>query len=688
MAVEPRQRFRAMMADHSDLGIVAGVVLIIIMMVVPLPTLLIDLLLAVNISVALLVLMLTMNVRHALQFSIFPALLLVLTLFRLALNVSTTRLILLNAYAGNIIQAFGNFVVGGNYVVGFVVFLILVVIQFIVITKGAERVAEVAARFTLDAMPGKQMSIDADLNSGLVTEEEARRRRRDIEREADFYGAMDGAAKFVKGDAIASIVITAINVLGGFAIGVGQRGMDVAEAATRYTLLSVGDGLVSQIPALLISTATGIIITRAASEANMGADVTGQMMSDPKVLFVAGAVLFGFGLLPGMPLVPFFVLGLIASALGAVSRREAAADAVEDEPSAAPPEEDHRPESVLSLLHVDPMELEIGYGLIPLVDAEQGGDMLDRVVLIRRQMALELGIVVPSIRIRDNMELGPNTYVVRIKGVEVGRGELMPGRYLAMDSGATAPVSGIETREPAFNLPALWIESEQRTAAEQAGYTVVDGSAVLATHLTEIIRTHASDLLGRQETQSLLEHIKKEYPAVVEELLPELLSVGELQRVLQNLLAEGIPIRNLVVILETLADAARLHRDVDVLTEAVRSGLAPQISQLFADEHGVLPVLTLNPALEEELREAVGDDGMLAWAPDRVQRFVERLASAWEAGMARGRPPVLLCPPALRRVLRQVVERQLPRLAVLSYAEVSRAVEVRAVGMVSLNDAD
>lgn len=688
MATQPRQGLGALLGQNTDIGIVLGVVLIVLMMVIPLPTWLIDVLLAVNISVALLVLMLTMNVKHALQFSVFPALLLVVTLFRLALNVSTTRLILLHADAGRIIEAFGNFVIGGNYVVGFIVFLILVVIQFIVITRGAERVAEVAARFTLDAMPGKQMSIDADLNSGIITEEEARRRRRDIEREADFYGAMDGAAKFVKGDAIATIVVTVINILGGFAIGIGQRGMSLADAATRYTLLSVGDGLVTQIPALLISTATGIIITRAASEESLGSDVTGQLMSEPKVLFIAAAVLFGFGMVPGLPVVPFLVLAAVMASLGVLGRREAAAKVEESEVSEAVPEEDHRPESVMSLLHVDPMELEIGYGLIPLVDAEQGGDMLDRVVLIRRQMALELGIVVPSIRIRDNMELSPDAYVVRIKGVEVGRGELLSGKYLAMDSGAAAPIPGIETREPAFNLPALWIDPEQRPEAEQAGYTVVDSSAVLATHLTEIIRRHASDLLGRQETQSLLDQIKQEYPAVVDELVPELLSVGEVQRVLQNLLAEGIPIRNLVVILETLADGARLHRDVDVLTEAVRTGLAPQISQMYSDEEGVLPVLTLNPELEEELREAVGDDGIFAWAPARVQLFIEQLAAAWESGMARGRPPVLLCPPGLRRPLRQVTMRALPRLAVLSYDEVAQTVEVRAVGMVSLSHAN
>ncbi|HLT57475.1 MAG TPA: flagellar biosynthesis protein FlhA [Limnochordales bacterium] len=669
---------------HGDVTIVVAVVLILVMMVVPLPTGLIDLLLAVNISLALLVLMLTMNVRHPLDFSVFPALLLVLTLFRLALNVSTTRLILLQADAGSIIRAFGHFVVGGNYVVGFVVFLILVIIQFIVITRGAERVAEVAARFTLDAMPGKQMSIDADLNAGLITEDEARRRRQDIQREADFYGAMDGASKFVKGDAIAALVITAVNILGGFAVGVGQRGMGWGEALQRYTLLTVGDGLVSQIPALLIATATGIIITRAASEASLGRDVTGQLVAEPRIMLVAAAILLAFALLPGLPAVPFLVLSAMVGGLGLLSRQE---QRVQPPPPPEPAAE-RRPESVLGLLHVDPMELEIGYGLIPLVDTEQGGDVLERVSMIRRQMALELGIVVPSIRIRDNMELDANAYVVRIKGVEVGRGQLMPTHYLAMDSGATAKIQGIETREPAFGLPALWIAPSERAAAEQAGYTVVDASAVLATHLTEIIRRHAADLLGRQETRTLLDKVKEEFPAVVEELVPELLSVGEVQRVLQNLLREGVPIRNLVVILEVLADAARTTRDVALLTEAVREGLAPQISQLYTGEDGVLPALTLDPALEEELREALTDGQTLAWAPPRAQRFLDRLARAYEAALTRGQSPVLLCPPGLRRPLRQLTMRSLPRLPVLAYSEVAAGVEVRAVGMVTLNGAD
>ncbi|MBO8141036.1 MAG: flagellar biosynthesis protein FlhA [Firmicutes bacterium] len=688
MASQSRRALWEAGQRHSDLAIVAGVVLILVMMVVPLPAALIDLLLAVNISLSLLVLMLTMNVREALQFSVFPALLLVLTLFRLALNVSTTRLILLEGYAGSIIQAFGNFVIGGNYVVGFVVFLILVIIQFIVITRGAERVAEVAARFTLDAMPGKQMSIDADLNAGLINEDEARQRRQNIQREADFYGAMDGASKFVKGDAIASLVVTLVNILGGFAVGVGQRGMEIAQALQRYTLLTVGDGLVSQIPALLISTATGIIITRAASETNMGSDVARQLISDPRVLLVAGGVLFGFALLPGLPTVPFLVLALTLAGVGVATQRDA--DAGREAAAAAQPEPEpeRRPESVLGLLQVDPMELEIGYGLIPLVDTEQGGDVLERITLIRRQIALELGIVVPSIRIRDNMELSANAYVIRIKGVEVGRGELMPSHYLAMDGGTGMKISGIETREPAFGLPALWITAEQRAAAEQAGYTVVDASAVLATHLTEVIRQHAADLLGRQDTKTLLDKVKEEFPAVVEELVPDLLSVGEIQRVLQNLLREGVPIRNLVVILETLADAARVTRDVDALTEAVRQGLAPQLSRLYASEDGVLPAITLDPALEEELREAVQEGNVLAWQPQRAQLFVERLAKAWETGMSGGTPPVLLCPPPLRAPLRRLIQRHLPRLAVMSYSEVAPGVELRAVGMVSLGGAD
>ncbi len=586
-----------------------------------------------------------MNIQGALQFSIFPSLLLITTLFRLALNVSSTRLILLQGYAGEIIRAFGNFVVGGNYVVGFVVFLILVVIQFIVITKGAERVAEVAARFTLDAMPGKQMSIDADLNAGLIDEKEARRRRAEIEREADFYGAMDGASKFVKGDAIAGLVITAINIIGGFAVGVGQRGMGLGEALQHYTLLTVGDGLVTQIPALLIATATGIIITRAASEANMGRDVSHQLLSEPRVLAIAAGVLVLFAVVPGLPTVPFLVLSLLFGLLGyASSRRHQERQVQEMEKEAQrEAEEAKKPERVSALLKLDAIELEIGYSLIPLVDANQGGDLLDRITMIRRQIAIELGLVVPPIRIRDNMQLGPNAYVIKIKGIEVGRGELMPGHYLAMESGPVSKrVSGIETREPAFGLPALWIPEEAKEEAELAGYTVVDSPSIIATHLTEIIRSNAAELLGRQDVKKLLDELKEDHAALVDEVVPELLTVGEVQRVLQNLLREGVPIRDLVTILETLGDFAWATKDQIFLTEKVREALARQISKQYTNDQGYIPVITLDPAWEQEIADALQhtDRGLtIALAPERVEAFYDGLSARWSGPRPPGTRP-------------------------------------------------
>jgi len=677
--------------QYSDLLVVLAVILVVVMMVLPLPPVLLDMLLALNISLSLLVLLLTMNIQGALQFSIFPSLLLITTLFRLALNVSTTRLILLQGYAGEIILAFGNFVVGGNYVVGLIVFLILVIIQFIVITKGAERVAEVAARFTLDAMPGKQMSIDADLNAGLIDEKEARRRRAEIEREADFYGAMDGASKFVKGDAIAGLVITAINVIGGFAVGVGQKGLGLAEALQRYTLLTVGDGLVSQIPALLIATATGIIITRAASEANMGQDVSRQLLSEPKVLMIAAGVLVLFGIVPGLPFFPFFGLALLLGVLGYLSsrRQEAEKAALVQKEAEREAEEAKKPERVSSLLKLDVIELEIGYSLIPLVDAAQGGDLLDRITMIRRQVAIELGLVVPPIRIRDNMQLGPNAYVIKIKGIEMGRGELMPGHYLAMDSGAvTKRISGIETREPAFGLPALWISEEKRDEAELAGYTVVDSPSIIATHLTEVIRSNAADLLGRQDVKKLLDELKEEHAALVEEVVPDLLTVGEVQRVLQNLLREGVPIRDMVTILETLGDYARATRDQILLTEKVREALARQISKQYTEESGFIPAITMDPALEQEIADALheSDRGMtIALPPERVEAFYDRLARALERAAAAGHQAVLLCSPVIRPAVRRLTARVLPRLAVISYNEVAPNAQVQSVGMVSLD---
>ena len=681
--------------QSSDLIVVGGVILVIVMMVLPMPPLLLDLLFVLNIALGLLVLMLTMNVRHALEPAVFPSLLLVLTLLRLGLNVSSTRLILLHGYAGEVIRAFGHFVVGGNYVVGFVVFLILVVIQFIVITRGAERVAEVAARFTLDAMPGKQMSIDADLNAGLITEREARQRRADIEREADFYGAMDGASKFVRGDAIASIVITLINIVGGFAVGVGQRGLAFDEAVRVYTLLTVGDGLVTQIPALLISTATGILITRAASESNLGRDMTRQMFANPQVLMIASGALVLFGLMPGLPTLPFLVLAGVAAASAMAAQRMATAPKGEREEEAdrqaagagAPAE---GPESVLPLLQTDIIELEIGYQLIPLVDAQQGGDLLHRITLIRRQLALELGLVVPSIRIRDNMQLAPSEYLVKVKGIEAGRAELMLDHYLAMDStGQGRSLGGIPTREPAFGLPAQWIPAERREQAEAEGFTVVDPPSVLATHLTEILRRFAPELIGRQEVKLLLDRIREDFPAVVDELVPDLLTLGEIQKVLQGLLAEGVPIRDMVTILEALADAARVQRDPEFLLAHVRQALSRHISHLYAQD-GVLSAVTLSSSLEAELQEALeaaGNGLDVAWPAARIQAFYRALASQVERAAAQGRQAVLLTSPALRRPLRRLTERVLAQVPVVSFNEISGDVTVQAVGTVELDHA-
>jgi flagellar biosynthesis protein FlhA len=667
----------------GEMVMVVIIVLILMMLFIPLPPVFLDILLTLNITMAFLVLMLTMNVRRALEFSIFPSLLLVTTLFRLALNVSSTRLILLHANAGKVIEAFGNFVAGNNPVVGFVIFILLTIINFLVITKGAERVAEVAARFTLDAMPGKQMSIDADLNTGLINEEQARARRREIEREADFYGAMDGASKFVKGDAIAGIIIVIIDLLGGFVIGILQRGMDLMGALNVYALLTIGDGLVSQIPALLISTATGILVTRSASEADMGTDVTGQLLAYPKILGIAAVVIGLFGLVPGLPTIPFLAIAALLGAMVYLLSREKQREAVEEKEKVAAEEEaGYRPENVLSLLAVDPMELEIGYSLIPLVDKGQGGDLFERVSMIRRQVALELGIVLPPIRIRDNMQLAPNQYVIKIKGVEVGGGELMPSHYLAMDAGGvTEKVEGIGTREPAFGLPAVWISENQREKAEMAGYTVVDAPSVLATHLTEVIKNFAHELLGRQEVQAMINHLRNDYPVVVEELVPGLMTIGEIQKVLARLLKEGIPLRNLVTILETLADYAPLTKDPAVLTEYVRAALARQITKTLSADGKQLFVLTLAPQAEAEFLAAQGEDPR-PLEPAWLNSFYDSLGKEIRRVMEEGHNPVLLVSPAVRAYVRNVVERLFPKAVVISYQEVLPEVEVHSLGMV------
>lgn len=673
------------LGQYRDIYVIVAVIMVVIMMILPLPPFILDILLACNISLSLLVLLLSMNINEPLEISVFPTLLLLLTLFRLSLSVSSTRLILLHANAGNIIRAFGNFVVGGNYVVGFVIFLILVVVQFIVITKGSERVAEVAARFTLDAMPGKQMSIDADLNAGLISEAEARQRRRQIQREADFYGAMDGASKFVKGDAIAGIIIVLIDFVGGLLIGMLGRGLDFQQSLNQYTLLTVGDGLVSQIPALLVSTATGIIVTRAASENNLGHELNIQLLSSPKTLMVTSGVLMVFAVVPGLPFIPFFILSGLFGLLGYALWREQASteSTVAADQARKELEERRQPESVLSLLQVDMIELEIGYSLIPLVDSEQGGDMLDRITMIRRQCALELGIVVPVIRIRDNLQLPPNSYVIKIKGIEVGRGQLMLNHYLAMDAGSvTEHVPGEPTKEPAFGLDALWISEEHREQAEINGYTVVDSPSVLATHLTETIRNHAHELLGRQEVQTLLDSLRNEYSAVINELVPNLMTIGEVQKVLQNLLREQVPIRNLVTILESLADAAPISKDLDFLTEYVREALARQLCRQYA-ENDVLLVLTLDPQWETVIVEGIEPTergNLVSIDPRLLQRLFAVLKSTLESTALV--QPIVLVSPRVRLALKRLTERNFPSLVVLSYNEMAPEIQVQTVGMV------
>jgi len=675
---------------YSDLIIAFGIIAIIIMMIIPLADWLLSLLIVLNITTSLIIILVAMYNLEPLEFSVFPSLLLIMTLFRLALNVSSTRLILLEGYAGEVIAQFGNFVVGGNPVVGLIVFLILVVIQFIVITKGSERVAEVAARFTLDAMPGKQMAIDADLNAGLINEAEARKRRLDIQRQADFYGAMDGASKFVKGDAIAGIIITLINIIGGIIVGTFQLEMgSLSEVAKTFTLLTVGDGLVSQIPALLLSTATGIIVTRAASESNLGQELTKQMLAHPKVLGVTAFVLTLLGLVPSLPTFPFLFIALGCGILAFIMHKtiQVSEEKQAHEQEIKEVEQIKKPESVYSLLNVDTLELELGYGLIPLVDANQGGDLLDRVVLIRRQIALELGLVIPPVRIRDNMQLEPNRYLIKLRGVALAQGELVLDHYLAMNPGDAPGLSGIETREPAFGLPATWIREEQRDEAEIAGYTVVDPPSVLATHLTEFIKNHASEILTRQDLQTLLDHVKKDAPTVVDGLIPQLLSLSEVHKVIANLLKEKVPIRNMAAILEALSDYAPVTKDIDLLTEYVRQSLGRQITNLYADENNKLSVVTLSPGLEQVIRSSVKETeqgNFLAIEPQKAQQIMRSLNNALEQSSLLGLQTVILCPPVVRLYFRRLIERNFPNIPVLSYNEIPANIDIEAVGTVNI----
>ncbi|MBU5673063.1 flagellar biosynthesis protein FlhA [Paenibacillus brevis] len=678
------------MKRFKDVFILVGIIGIVLIMIVPIPTWLLDVLLILNISIALMILLVAMNTKEALQFSIFPALLLITTLFRVALNLSTTKLILGEAHAGDVVATFGSWVSGGQPVIGFVVFLILVVVQFIVITKGSERVAEVAARFTLDAMPGKQMSIDADLNAGLINEQQAKERRSKIEREADFYGAMDGASKFVKGDAIASIVILLINLIGGFIIGMTIHGMSFGDSLSTYSILTIGDGLVSQIPALLISTAAGLIVTRASSEGNLADDITGQLFSYPKLLYIVAGTIAVLGLLT--PIGPWTTLPFSGLLIFAAIRMKKNLDKKQFEQEVQEEEQQieevRSPESVINLLHVDPIEFEFGYGLIPLADTGQGGDLLDRIIMIRRQCALELGLVVPVIRIRDNIQLKPNEYVIKIKGNIVGGGELLLNHYLAMSPGFDDDsISGIETQEPAFGLPALWVDEATKDRAELSGYTVVDPPSVVATHLTELIKKHAHELLGRQETKALIDNLKENYAVLVDELIPSVLSVGDVQKVLAKLLREKISIRDMVTIFETLADYGTYTKDPDVLTEYVRQALSRQITQQFTQQGETMQVITVGPSLEKKISESVQQTeqgSYLALDPVSTQTLFQKLSEQINRLLQSGQQPIVLTSPTIRMYLRQIIERSMQDIPVLSYSELEPTVEIQSVGVVNL----
>ena len=679
----------------QELMVATGIIVILGVMVMPIPTFLLDVLISFSITFALIILMVAVFMLSPLEFSVFPSLLLVITLLRLSLNIASTRIILLNgdqgaSAAGEVIESFGNFVVGGNFIVGTVVFIILVMINFIVITKGSVRTSEVAARFTLDAIPGKQMSIDADLNAGLITEQDARTRRRNLEREADFYGSMDGSIRFVRGDAIAGILITLVNILGGFAIGVFQQGMEASEAAQIYTLLTIGDGLVSQLPALVVSTAAGLVVTRAQSDKNLPGELMSQLLNQPYAFIIASAILFFFGMIPGLPHFPFFLMSLLAGVIAykkikSDTKTEQLALMKKDDEAKAP-----LPEKVESILPLDIMELEVGYELIPLVDADRNGELLERIKSIRRQFALEMGFIVPPLHIRDNLQLKSNEYSVVIKGVDVARDSIMMGRILAMNPGTTErELDGIKTTEPTFGLPAVWIPSNKKQEAQMAGFTVVDPATVITTHIKETIKRHAPELLGRQETQALLDKFKETNPKVVEELIPNLLPLGKVQKVLQNLLKEKISIRDLRTILEQLSDYASLTQDADVLTEYVRQSLARPITKQYQSTDGTLSVLTLDRGIEDIIEGSIQKSetsAYLALEPNTAEKFLTKLRSMIETiTPTLETSPVLLASPGLRMHIRKFTERFLPDLAIISHSEVAPSVQIKTIGVVDLN---
>jgi flagellar biosynthesis protein FlhA len=679
--------------DRTDIFMAIGVIGILLVMVIPLPSILLDILLSLSITLSLIILLTALYITNPLEFSTFPSLLLVTTLFRLSLNIASTRLILLHGNegtgaAGQVIKSFGQFVIGGNYFVGFIIFTILVIINFVVITRGSGRIAEVAARFTLDAMPGKQMSIDADLNAGLIDEKEARKRRAVISREADFYGAMDGASKFVRGEAIAGILIILINIVGGFIIGVIQHKLSLLTAAQTYTVLTIGDALVAQIPALMISTAAGIIISRVASEYSMGKELSRQFKLQPQAIGLSAGILFLLGLIPGLPHLPFLGLSLLIGLSGYFvfkQQRKMERKSTEEIQKTPLPAS---PEQVESLLTLDRLELEVGYGLIPFVDEEQKGDLLDRIRAMRRQFATELGIIIPALRVRDNLQLKPGEYRILIKGNEVARGEMMLGYVMALSPGEVKrTLDGIPTKEPVFSLPALWVQEKRKDEAQFAGYTVVDISTIMATHLSEVIRSHADELLGRQDVQKLLDRLAQQSPKAIEELTPHLLSLGVIQKVLQNLLRERVSVRDLLTIVETLADFATLTKDPDVLTEYVRQRLARSIVKQYETPEGILPLITLDQKMEDSLREKIqkaeyGSNLMIE--PSLAQKILTSIHQTLDRVTHLNVQPVILCSPVLRRHLKRLLERFLPQIAVLSHSELTPQTKIQSLGTVTM----
>ena len=673
----------------ADIGVALYLLCAFIFLIVPIPSFILDVALAANISIAFAVLFNTMFAKEVLDMSFFPTLLLFTTIFRISLNVSSTRLILSTGSPGNVVETFGQFVGGGDLIMGTIVFIILIIIQFMVINKGSERVAEVTARFTLDAMPGKQMAIDADLNTGAITDEEAKAARAKIQEESSFFGSMDGAVKYVKGDATAGLIITFVNIIGGIAMGMLRQGLDFNAAISKYTILTIGDGLVSQIPSLLISLSTGILVTKGSKEADFGSILVSQLFGMPKAMYFVGGVICFLGIVTPLNAILFLAIGLLFIVSGRIvannieiGKTESSVEAAEEEA-----EEVRKPENVVSLLQVDPIELEFGYGIIPLADVNQGGDLLDRVVMIRRQVALELGTVVPIIRLRDNIQLNPNQYIIKIKGIQVSEGEILFDHYMAMNPGfVEEEISGIQTFEPSFHLPALWITESQRERAESLGYTVVDPPSIIATHLTEVIRTHISELLTRQDVQNLINNIKETNPSLVDELTPKLLGLGEIQKVLQNLLKEGISIRDLLTIFETLADHSTVTRDTDVLTEYVRQSLKRAISAKYFAANEATSVVTLDPKIEQEIMNSVKQTEQGAYLtldPDRTKQIMNSVGE--EVGKLEnlGKNPIVITSPIVRMYFKKLTEDYYPDVIVVSYNEIDSNVELQSVGMVT-----